>query len=88
MIVCLNYDKKPVPEWCDEAEKPGEEQKCNVEPCLSMIFPILLFIFIIFVNFTFWALATRIKLSEHVPNFCDGKFWKCRNEILKRNGFL
>ncbi|KAL3985162.1 Kunitz/Bovine pancreatic trypsin inhibitor domain family protein [Acanthocheilonema viteae] len=33
MIVCLNYDKKPVPEWCDEAEKPPEEQECNVEAC-------------------------------------------------------
>ncbi|KAK6107830.1 Kunitz/Bovine pancreatic trypsin inhibitor domain family protein [Brugia pahangi] len=33
MIVCLNYDKKPVPEWCDEAEKPSEEQECNVEAC-------------------------------------------------------
>ncbi|OZC05173.1 hypothetical protein X798_07848 [Onchocerca flexuosa] len=33
MIVCLNYDKKPVPEWCDETEKPSEEQECNVEPC-------------------------------------------------------
>ncbi|VDO17995.1 unnamed protein product, partial [Brugia timori] len=32
-IVCLNYDKKPVPEWCDEAEKPSEEQECNVEAC-------------------------------------------------------
>uniref|UniRef100_A0A915Q5B9 Papilin n=1 Tax=Setaria digitata TaxID=48799 RepID=A0A915Q5B9_9BILA len=33
MIVCLNYDKKPVPEWCDEADKPPEEQECNLEAC-------------------------------------------------------
>uniref|UniRef100_A0A7E4W9T4 Papilin n=1 Tax=Panagrellus redivivus TaxID=6233 RepID=A0A7E4W9T4_PANRE len=33
IIVCLNYDKEPVPEWCDEAEKPSEEQECNVDPC-------------------------------------------------------
>lgn len=35
LIVCLNYDKKPVPEWCDEADKPVEEQECNVDPCPS-----------------------------------------------------
>uniref|UniRef100_A0A915C8V4 Papilin n=1 Tax=Parascaris univalens TaxID=6257 RepID=A0A915C8V4_PARUN len=33
MIVCLNYDKKPVPEWCDEAVKPPEEQECNTHDC-------------------------------------------------------
>ncbi|KHN80722.1 Papilin [Toxocara canis] len=33
MIVCLNYDKKPVPEWCDEAVKPPEEQECNTHEC-------------------------------------------------------
>ncbi|PAV70271.1 hypothetical protein WR25_24086 isoform C [Diploscapter pachys] len=32
MTVCLNYDKKPVPEWCDEAEKPEEDQECNKDP--------------------------------------------------------
>uniref|UniRef100_A0A914S533 BPTI/Kunitz inhibitor domain-containing protein n=1 Tax=Parascaris equorum TaxID=6256 RepID=A0A914S533_PAREQ len=35
MIVCLNYDKKPVPEWCDEAVKPPEEQECNTHDCPS-----------------------------------------------------
>ena len=35
MTVCLNYDKKPVPEWCDEAEKPEEDQECNKDPCPS-----------------------------------------------------
>ncbi|KAH7730490.1 thrombospondin [Aphelenchoides avenae] len=33
IVVCLNYDKKPVPEWCDEAQKPAEEQNCNEGPC-------------------------------------------------------
>ncbi|KAK0412851.1 hypothetical protein QR680_006447 [Steinernema hermaphroditum] len=33
LIVCLNYDKVPVPEWCDEAEKPADEQECNVDAC-------------------------------------------------------
>ncbi|MFH4974442.1 hypothetical protein AB6A40_001151 [Gnathostoma spinigerum] len=33
MIVCLNYDKIPVPEWCDESDKPAEEQTCNTDPC-------------------------------------------------------
>jgi hypothetical protein len=33
VIVCLNYDKKPVPEWCDEKDRPDEEQECNVDPC-------------------------------------------------------
>ncbi|CAI4225042.1 unnamed protein product [Auanema sp. JU1783] len=33
LTVCLNYDKKPVPEWCDEAEKPAEKQECNAEAC-------------------------------------------------------
>uniref|UniRef100_A0A0K0FAQ1 Papilin (inferred by orthology to a D. melanogaster protein) n=1 Tax=Strongyloides venezuelensis TaxID=75913 RepID=A0A0K0FAQ1_STRVS len=33
MIVCLNYDKQPVPEWCDESVKPVTEQECNVEKC-------------------------------------------------------
>jgi hypothetical protein len=33
VIVCLNYDKKPVPEWCDELERPSEQQECNVDPC-------------------------------------------------------
>ncbi|CAB3397113.1 unnamed protein product [Caenorhabditis bovis] len=33
VAVCLNYDKKPVPEWCDEAEKPIEKQDCNTDPC-------------------------------------------------------
>uniref|UniRef100_A0A1I7XIJ1 ADAM_spacer1 domain-containing protein n=1 Tax=Heterorhabditis bacteriophora TaxID=37862 RepID=A0A1I7XIJ1_HETBA len=33
MTVCLNYDKIPVPEWCDEAEKPSESQECNIEEC-------------------------------------------------------
>ncbi|TKR89373.1 hypothetical protein L596_013487 [Steinernema carpocapsae] len=32
-LVCLNYDRVPVPEWCDEAEKPVEEQECNVDAC-------------------------------------------------------
>uniref|UniRef100_A0A914QFX4 BPTI/Kunitz inhibitor domain-containing protein n=1 Tax=Panagrolaimus davidi TaxID=227884 RepID=A0A914QFX4_9BILA len=32
-VVCLNYDRQPVPEWCDESEKPDEEQECNVDPC-------------------------------------------------------
>uniref|UniRef100_A0A1I7RSD0 Papilin n=1 Tax=Bursaphelenchus xylophilus TaxID=6326 RepID=A0A1I7RSD0_BURXY len=31
--VCLNYDKKPVPEWCGEETKPVETQECNVQPC-------------------------------------------------------
>ena len=22
-----------MPEWCDEAEKPEEEQECNTDPC-------------------------------------------------------
>ncbi|PIC23283.1 hypothetical protein B9Z55_017035 [Caenorhabditis nigoni] len=33
VAVCLNYDKKPVPEWCDEAVKPSEKQDCNVDAC-------------------------------------------------------
>ncbi|KAI1722741.1 ADAMTS-like protein 2 [Ditylenchus destructor] len=33
VVVCLNYDRKPVPEWCDEKEKPVEEQACNTDPC-------------------------------------------------------
>ncbi|KAI6241997.1 hypothetical protein M3Y99_00276400 [Aphelenchoides fujianensis] len=33
LIACLNYDKKPVPEWCDESERPAEEQTCNEDPC-------------------------------------------------------
>uniref|UniRef100_A0AC35TVW4 Papilin n=1 Tax=Rhabditophanes sp. KR3021 TaxID=114890 RepID=A0AC35TVW4_9BILA len=33
MIVCLDYDKKPRPEWCDEAVKPEGEQECNVDKC-------------------------------------------------------
>lgn len=35
IVVCLNYDKKPVPEMCDEAQKPAEEQNCNEDPCPS-----------------------------------------------------
>ncbi|KIH45173.1 thrombospondin type 1 domain protein, partial [Ancylostoma duodenale] len=33
VAVCLNYDKKPVPEWCDEATMPVLTQECNVDPC-------------------------------------------------------
>lgn len=33
MVICLNYDKKYVPELCDESEMPKEEQECNAEPC-------------------------------------------------------
>ncbi|CAD6186601.1 unnamed protein product [Caenorhabditis auriculariae] len=33
VAVCLNYDRKPVPEWCDEDEKPDEKQDCNTDPC-------------------------------------------------------
>ncbi|KAI6186600.1 hypothetical protein M3Y98_00150400 [Aphelenchoides besseyi] len=33
LIACLNYDKKPVPEWCDEKDRPKEEQPCNEDPC-------------------------------------------------------
>lgn len=36
-IVCLNYDKMPVPDWCDEAARPAEEQNCNVDPCPTCI---------------------------------------------------
>nr|CAD2205468.1 unnamed protein product [Meloidogyne enterolobii] len=32
-VVCLNYDKKPVPEWCDERMKPIEQQICNNQTC-------------------------------------------------------
>uniref|UniRef100_A0A914I3N7 Papilin n=1 Tax=Globodera rostochiensis TaxID=31243 RepID=A0A914I3N7_GLORO len=32
-VVCLNYDRKPVPEWCDEKEKPPEEQECGMDSC-------------------------------------------------------
>ncbi|CAK5065084.1 unnamed protein product [Meloidogyne enterolobii] len=32
-VVCLNYDKKPVPEWCDERLKPIEQQICNNQTC-------------------------------------------------------
>ncbi|KAL3087023.1 hypothetical protein niasHS_005262 [Heterodera schachtii] len=32
-VVCLNYDKKPVPEWCDEKEKPAEQQECGMDKC-------------------------------------------------------
>lgn len=35
MVVCLNYDKKPVPGWCEESVKPAEEQECNVDSCPS-----------------------------------------------------
>ncbi|VDL65534.1 unnamed protein product [Nippostrongylus brasiliensis] len=35
LAVCLNYDKKPVPEWCDEAEMPTLTQECNTEECPS-----------------------------------------------------
>lgn len=33
MVVCLNYDHKPVPEWCDESTRPVDEQDCNTDPC-------------------------------------------------------
>ncbi|CAJ0561770.1 unnamed protein product, partial [Mesorhabditis spiculigera] len=33
LAVCLNYDKKPVPEWCDELEMPAVSQECNKDPC-------------------------------------------------------
>ncbi|KJH46710.1 Kunitz/Bovine pancreatic trypsin inhibitor domain protein [Dictyocaulus viviparus] len=33
VAVCLNYDKKPVPEWCDEANMPTLSQECNVKAC-------------------------------------------------------
>lgn len=35
MVVCLNYDHKPVPEWCDELEEPAKEQQCNNHSCPS-----------------------------------------------------
>ncbi|KAK6029072.1 Kunitz/Bovine pancreatic trypsin inhibitor domain protein, partial [Ostertagia ostertagi] len=35
VAVCLNYDKKPVPEWCDEAEMPTLNQECNTDECPS-----------------------------------------------------
>ncbi|ETN69195.1 Kunitz/Bovine pancreatic trypsin inhibitor domain protein [Necator americanus] len=35
VAVCLNYDKKPVPEWCDEAAMPVLTQECNLDPCPS-----------------------------------------------------
>lgn len=46
MTVCLNYDKKPVPEWCDESEKPAEDQECNTDDCPSKISVLLWKIFI------------------------------------------
>ncbi|VDM61275.1 unnamed protein product [Angiostrongylus costaricensis] len=33
VAVCLNYDKKPVPEWCDEDEMPVLTQECNTDVC-------------------------------------------------------
>ncbi|KAI6189901.1 hypothetical protein M3Y97_00058300 [Aphelenchoides bicaudatus] len=36
-IVCLNYDKMPVPDWCDEAARPVEKQDCNIDPCPTCI---------------------------------------------------
>uniref|UniRef100_A0A7I5EDG0 Papilin n=1 Tax=Haemonchus contortus TaxID=6289 RepID=A0A7I5EDG0_HAECO len=35
VAVCLNYDKKPVPEWCDESEMPNLIQDCNTDECPS-----------------------------------------------------
>ncbi|GMS79468.1 hypothetical protein PENTCL1PPCAC_1643 [Pristionchus entomophagus] len=31
--VCLNYDHKPEPKWCDEKTKPADDQDCNIEAC-------------------------------------------------------
>ncbi|GMR58285.1 hypothetical protein PMAYCL1PPCAC_28480, partial [Pristionchus mayeri] len=31
--VCLNYDHKPEPKWCDEAKKPADDQDCNTQAC-------------------------------------------------------
>ncbi|GMT09209.1 hypothetical protein PFISCL1PPCAC_506 [Pristionchus fissidentatus] len=31
--VCLNYDHKPEPKWCDEKVKPADDQDCNTDAC-------------------------------------------------------